>query len=517
MSVKTFAAIDVGSFELTMKIFDLSGKNTMREIDCIRQRIDLGSDTYAHGKISNEKIDDLCHTLKEFAQIMESYKVTAYKAYGTSAIRETQNTLILQDQIEQRTGIRVETLSNSEQRFLDYKSIASKGETFRRIIEEKTAILDIGGGGSIQISLFDKDTLVSTQNLRLGVLRLQELLNHLNAGSTQMERLVDELATAQLDDYKKLYLKDREIKNIIIVDDYLSPWAVRKAHERGEVNAVVDRKAFSQLMEALRTKGTTELAKRMDIAEEKVPLVYISAILTRRIAELMGAELVWAPGVTLCDGIAYEYAEQNKMFRGEHDFAEDIIACALNISKRYNGSSKRADTLEHITTTIFDSMKKVHGMGQRERLYLRLAAILHDCGKYISLLNVGEASYDIIMATEMIGLSHMEREIVANVVRFNHSDFVYYGQAQERPMGLDKASYLTVAKLTAILRLANSLDRSHKQKMKGVKAVLQENELILKVDTQEDITLEKGFFQTSTEFFKEVYSITPVIRQKKKF
>lgn len=157
MSVKTFAAIDVGSFELTMKIFDLSGKNTMREIDCIRQRIDLGSDTYAHGKISNEKIDDLCHTLKEFAQIMESYKVTAYKAYGTSAIRETENTLILQDQIEQRTGIRVETLSNSEQRFLDYKSIASKGETFRRIIEEKTAILDIGGG-SIQISLFDKDT-----------------------------------------------------------------------------------------------------------------------------------------------------------------------------------------------------------------------------------------------------------------------------------------------------------------------------------------------------------------------
>ena len=332
-----------------------------------------------------------------------------------------------------------------------------------------------------------------------------------------MERLVDELATAQLDDYKKLYLKDREIKNIIIVDDYLSSWAVRKAHERGEVNAVVDSKSFSQLMEALRTRGTTELAKRMDIAEEKVPLVYISAILTRRIAELMGAELVWAPGVTLCDGIAYEYAEQNKMFRGEHDFAEDIIACALNISKRYNGSTKRADTLEHITTTIFDSMKKVHGMGQRERLYLRLAAILHDCGKYISMINIGEASYDIIMATEMIGLSHMEREIVANVVRFNHSSFVYYGQAQDRPQGLDKESYLTVAKLTAILRLANSLDRSHKQKMKGVKAILQDNELILKVDTQEDITLEKGFFQTSTEFFKEVYSITPVIRQKKKF
>ena len=55
MSVKTFAAIDVGSFELTMKIFDLSGKNTMREIDCIRQRIDLGSDTYATGRLAMRK------------------------------------------------------------------------------------------------------------------------------------------------------------------------------------------------------------------------------------------------------------------------------------------------------------------------------------------------------------------------------------------------------------------------------------------------------------------------------
>ena len=515
MSVTTFAAIDVGSYEVEMVIYEIS-THGIRQLDHVRHIIALGRDTYNMKAISYDLVDELCEVLYDFVSVMKTYQVSRYRAIATSAVREAGNSVNIIDRIKMRTGLKVEILSNSEQRFLDYKSIASKGETFRRIIEEKTAILDIGGG-SIQISLFDKDTLVSTQNLRLGVLRLQELLNHLNAGSTQMERLVDELATAQLDDYKKLYLKDREIKNIIIVDDYLSPWAVRKAHERGEVNAVVDRKAFSQLMEALRTKGTTELAKRMDIAEEKVPLVYISAILTRRIAELMGAELVWAPGVTLCDGIAYEYAEQNKMFRGEHDFAEDIIACALNISKRYNGSSKRADTLEHITTTIFDSMKKVHGMGQRERLYLRLAAILHDCGKYISLLNVGEASYDIIMATEMIGLSHMEREIVANVVRFNHSDFVYYGQAQERPMGLDKASYLTVAKLTAILRLANSLDRSHKQKMKGVKAVLQENELILKVDTQEDITLEKGFFQTSTEFFKEVYSITPVIRQKKKF
>ncbi len=59
MSIRTFAAIDVGSYELTIKIFEFSGKDSMREIDRVSKRLDLGSDTYASGKISNEKMDEL--------------------------------------------------------------------------------------------------------------------------------------------------------------------------------------------------------------------------------------------------------------------------------------------------------------------------------------------------------------------------------------------------------------------------------------------------------------------------
>ncbi len=513
MSIRTFAAIDVGSFELSMKIFEFSGKNNMREIDCIRQRLDLGSDTYATGKIGNEKVDELCRTLTEFAAIMKSYKVEAYRAYGTSAIRETENSTILLDQIEQRTGIRVEVLSNSEQRFLHYKSIASMGENYRKVIEQKTAILDIGGG-SIQLSLFENDTLVSTQNLRLGVLRIQEILNHMNVGKSKMEELIDEMATAQLSTYKKLYLKEHDIQNIIIVDDYISPWAKKIAIRQGSL-PMTNMEEFDSFFQLLRSRSNAEVARVMDVTEEKVALVLISAVLTRRIAQLTGADCIWVPGVTLCDGMAYEYAEKIRMFKGEHDFEKDIVACALNISKRYQGSKKRAETLGKIATIIYDSMKKIHGLGKRERLYLSIAAILHDCGKYVSMVNIGENSYNIIMATEIIGLSHVEREIVASIVRFNHSRFQYYGQPGT--LGLDRGSYLIVAKLTAILRLANSLDRSHKQKLKGLKAHLQDSELILQVETQEDITLEACFFDERAKFFTEVFSITPVLKQKKNF
>ncbi|MDE7251711.1 MAG: HD domain-containing protein [Acetatifactor sp.] len=514
MSVKTFAAIDVGSYELSMKIFELSGKNTMREIDHVRRRLDLGTGAYTTGKIGADKLDELCRTLKEYVDLKDSYQVDACKAYATSAIRESDNSAIILDQISQRTGLKIEVLGNSEQRFLDYKSIASKGESFRHIIEEKTAIVDIGGG-SIQLSLFDNDTLVSTQNLRLGVLRIQEIVHQLKVAPSRMEMVVDEMVLAQLSSYKKLYLKDREIQNIIIIDDYISPWAVKHVRHRGD-DATIKSADFEELMHFLRTGSQIEIARRLDIMEEKVPLVFISAILTRRIAECMEAEKIWAPGVTLCDGIAYEYGESIKMFQEEHDFEQDIIACAMNISKRFMGSRKRAETLETIVTTVFDSMKKVHGLGKRERLYLRLAAILHDCGKYISLVNIGETSYDIVMATEIIGLSHKEREIVANIVRFNHSHLDPYKQSVDNQL-MGEKTYLLIVKLTAILRLAASMDRSHKQKLKGMKAVLKDNRLILHADTMEDLTLESGFFDSRAEFFHEVFGIMPVLKQRKEF
>ncbi len=511
MSVKTFAAIDVGSFEISLKIFEFSGKNTSKVVEQVRQRISLGADTYVDGKISPDKLDDLCRTLKEFSAIMKTYKVSAYKAYGTSSIREAANNRIMLDMIEQRTGIRIETLSNSEQRFLDYKAIAFTGESFKEVIKEGTAIVDIGGG-SIQISLFDKDVLVATQNLKLGVLRIQEWIHQLNIKSSQWESIIDEIALAQLNTFKKLYLKDSKIKTLILVDDYCSVWMARKSKEQGK-NTFVDKEEYERFMEMIRTTSSQDLARRLSVSTQTAYLTAISACLVNRLMKLMEAERIWAPGVSLSDGIAYEYAEKNKIMLCDHDFEKDIVACALNISKRYLGSRKRAETLEKITMTIFDSMKKIHGLGNREQLYLRIAALLHDCGKYISMMDIGETSYHIIMATEMIGLSHMEREIVANIVRFNHTPFAYYDNMKQS--GLTKEAYLIVAKLTAILKVANGLDRSHKQKLKGVKAVLKDNELILTIDTQENILLEQGLFTKRAKFFREVYNIQPVIKQKR--
>ena len=234
----------------------------------------------------------------------------------------------------------------------------------------------------------------------------------------------------------------------------------------------------------------------------------------RSFIDIFQAEALWAPGVSLLDGIAYDYAEKKKFIRSVHNFENDILVTSKNIAKRYSSSKSHIQGTMNLCLNIFDSMKKVHGMGKRERLLIQIAALLHDCGKYISMGNVSECSYQIIMSTEIIGLSSLERKMIAYAVRYNTTAFVYYDEIQMLGAGIDRESYIKIAKMTAILRLANAMDRSHCQKVKGIKTVLKDRELQMVMDSSQDISLELGLLQDKVAFFEEVFGIRLVIRGK---
>ena len=328
MAVHLFGAIDVGSYVYEMKIFELSKKNGIRQIDSIRHMVDIGTDTYHTGKVSRAHLAELKRILTESAEIMKNYGVEAYRAYGTSAFREMRNSNMILAQIEQETGIHIDILENTEQRFMDYKSVASKGEVFTRFLEQSTAIVDIGGG-SIQISLFEKDKLSATQNMRLGVLRLREQLDRVGARSVQNESLIEELVNTQLNVFKKLYLKDRDIKQIVVIDDYLSDASRNGKNFSGTGRMIpgargqaefFDTAALGAFIDGLRDYNAFDLSARLGISDEKIPLLKISSIIIKCIAKIMKADIIWVPDVTLCDGMVYDYAVAKRYIKPAHDF-----------------------------------------------------------------------------------------------------------------------------------------------------------------------------------------------------
>ena len=130
--VRTFAAIDVGSFELELGIYEITDKGNVRTVDQVKHMIALGKDTYNTGKISYRLVEEMCEVLQDFVRIMKEYQVKEYRAYATSAMREARNSQIVLEQLRVRTGIDVKIISNSEQRFISYKAIAAKDAEFRR-------------------------------------------------------------------------------------------------------------------------------------------------------------------------------------------------------------------------------------------------------------------------------------------------------------------------------------------------------------------------------------------------
>ena len=518
MAIERFAAIDIGSYNISMEIFELSKKNGLNSVNHIRQRLEIGKDTYQDGKLSREKIEKLCRILLDFKVVMEEYKVSDYRACAKSAFREAENMVLVVDLIFQRTGIKVDVLSNSEQRFLGYKAIASKESDFNKIIEKGTAIIDMGGG-SVQVSLFDKDALVTTQNIQVGSMRTREHLAVLGRETTKPELLVDELIRKDIQSFKRLYLKDRKIENVILVGDYFTNLIF---HNKTAGSKTITKETFMQWYRDIIGKSALNLSIEMDVPMEFASVILPTAVIYRRLIDELGADTIWLPGIQLTDGIAYDYGEKNQIIRTKHDFENDIVMAAKNIAKRYGSSQKHTQYVAQWTEVIFDSVKKVSNMTARERLLLRIACMLHDCGKYISLLNVAESSYNIIMSTEIIGLSHLEREIIANVLRYNVRDFDYNQVQMEANLDNISSSYgshkdvtILIAKLTAILRLADSMDRAHKQTLKDCKMEVKDGMLVVRTAYPGDMTLDAISFEQKASFFEEIFGIRPMLKRKR--
>lgn len=510
MPITTFAAIDIGSYETSIKIFEISKKYGLKEINYVRYRLEVGKESYITKKIRPEVLDELCQVLMGFQQIMAEYQVVDYRICATSALREIENAQLTVEQIYRRTGMRVEILSNSEQRFLGYKSIAALETGFKKMIQKPTAILDVGGG-SVQVSLFDNDTLVTTQNIKIGSLRIRERLSALEKDTIHYDQLIEEFIRHDLLSFKRLFLKEKEIKHVILLGDLLTDTIF---HEEIR-DQILTKTEFMNRYEQVADKSSDALAAEMGIPQEYASLVVPTVVIYKAFLEILGAEALWTPGVSLNDGLAYDYGEKHKILKTKHNFENDILVAAKNIGKRYSSEKSHIQGTTKLALGIFDGMKKVHGMGARERLLLQIAAILHDCGKYISLENVAECSYNIIMSTEIIGLSNWEREVIADTVRYNTVEFEHY-EVMKRMNGMDKETYLLVAKLVAILRLANAMDRSHYQKVQGLRVLLKGGELQIIVDSVRDFSLELGLLRRQREFFQEIYGVTPVLKRKKK-
>ena len=497
MAVKTFAAIEVGSSQLSMKIYEISKKLGFKELDHVRYSIGLGVDTYSKGVIGFEKVNELCEVLKKFRFKMDEYQVDDYYAVGGSALREAKNRDLIVDQIFIKTGLKVDIISNAQQRFFILKSVAYKMKNFEQLISEGAAVVDLGAG-SLQVSCFKDGILASSHNLKLGSIRIREILSEMEEHTTSFVGVMEDYIGNDMRTLGRLRLKNHKIRHMIVVGEEFSSIINYVSMTKNKEFLTGDQ--FNKIYNKLLKSNPSEIADKYGIPYELASVIVPSSIIYKKLLDM-------------CDGLAVDYSERVEKYVLPHDFERDLINFVRNMTKKYESNEEHIQNVEMLSLKLFDGMKKISGLNSRHRLLLRLAAMLHDCGKYVSMPSSIKASYELILLTEIIGLSEIEKEMVAHIVLYNsYSEIPDY---EKEDLCMTKEDFIAVIKMAAMLRLCNSMDRSHRQKIENIRISIKGNELKITADTIYDLTLEEGTVWRRRQMFEEIFGLVPVLRQKR--
>ncbi len=492
---------------MIMKIYEISKFRGIKEVDRLRKPISIWKDIYEQGKIGLETKQELIRVLLDMKQVMKSYQCDDYRLHVTEVADTASNKLITMDQIRVATGLEGKVLTNSEHRFLVYEALAS-AEGFSDIIKNGAAIVDISGN-LLQITLFRNGRMETTQHLMVGLSTVATQWLELHRISDRSRQIM-EVMQLELDRIVTMYMGNKPVEYLCLLGEHAP--AVVKYMKMEKKGRTLDMEQYRSKLKKLQAKSVEPLINDAAYMLSNEGMVEAFLLMHQCLAEGIPAQNVYVPGFTVNEGIAWDYALKKNLLDASHDFEEDVMQSAWFLAERYNAYKPHLETIEKLSVQIFDAMKKYHGLSKRSRLLLRVAALLHDIGKYISISESASCSEMIIMNTEILGLTHKERVMVAKMVAWKRGNFPTYEDVSEM---FTTEEYLTIRKLDVILEMANTLDRSHKQKFANVSMKVEEGRLVISLEAKDSMTLEKGSFSRRAEDFIEAFSVTPVIREKK--
>ncbi|MCR4674589.1 MAG: phosphatase [Lachnospiraceae bacterium] len=506
--MKTFASVYIGSYAIVCKVYEISKEKKVKEIDCLRTWCGISKDTMDSGVISKESLNKLLSSLKDMKQTIATYKCDSYRIYAGYTLQMAENTEFVLDQIKLHLDLDVHILTNSEQRFFSYLALSSATD-FDEIISDCALLVDIGGA-SIQVTLFEEGEIITTEHLLLGATKIQELLSHLK-DKKDSNTIVSEIIKKEISSFTNIYLKNKKPDYLILLNDQIHNVANKLPVKSS--NHIISNEEYATVMDKLKKKQLYTVISESFEYDTQDEMLMPFILLYQNIIEMVTPEKIMIPGVSVSEGIAYNFAYKEKLLKANHNFDEDVLSASWAIARRYDSYIPHLKALETMSMEIFDAVKKLHHLTARDRLLMQVVCILHDCGKYISISDAPQCTFTIIMTSEILGLTHKERLLVAYIASSNRGKAKTY---EEMAFDFTRDEYMKYLKLLAILRVANAMDRSHKQKFKKIHISLKDNTLSIGIEVKDSIELEKGLFETKADFFEDVFAIRPVIHEKRR-
>ncbi|MDR3601007.1 MAG: HD domain-containing protein [Desulfosporosinus sp.] len=494
------AAIIVGSDFLRMSIAQLNPDGTLMILEDTFLPNNIGKDTFATRRISPKTIKETCAGLKGFAKLMKDYHVKIYRAIATSGLHEADNRDYIIEQIRLVAGIEVEIINNVQERFFIYKALRHYLNDFDNIDLTDSLIVNITSGG-VEVSMYAIDGLKFTEYLKMGPLRLREILSTLETKTISFPKVMEEYIES------KIYLLKPKLKKMPIKQFIGLGGDLTTILEICNLNnqSYLSKETLEQLYMDFREMNTDQMVDKFHISAAKAELLLPAILIFHSFLIRTKAVGIYAPMITSRLGILYGLIDKLYDLPRKTNAENDIISSVWYMAEKYGVDKQHASYVEKMSLSLFDKTWKYHKLGYQEKLYLQVAAILHDSGNYVSLSEHGSHSSNIIRTQSIMGFSDKELELISNIAKYHTTQIPTY--ADRSYYVLSHHEKILVSKLSAILKIAESMDISHMQKIHDIEVLVSDDTLQLSLLSNKDILLEKWDIMNNAEFFQEVMGI----------
>ena len=505
---QNLAAIDVGTNSFHLIVVKTKEGGGFDIIDREREVIRLGEGSSGNIKfIKPEVFGRAIATLKRFKGIADSHNAVV-RAVATSAVREAYNKNEFLRTVLEKTGIEIEVISGYEEARLIYLGTMKAVPIYNK----KALVIGIGGG-STEFLIGHKGNTSFSISLKIGAVRLTEKFfpDYVVTDSRikECKKWVEVELVQAVSVIDKLGFSICVGSSGTIMSTGLIIQALRKGNSTPSTilnNFEFTRKELEKVKKEILNGKTVEKRKKISgLDEKRADIAPAGIIILSTIFDLLNIENLTISGYALREGIIIDSLQKLHA-----DSSKPNLSDIRNESIRHLAESCKYDHLHcihiaNLSVDFFDQLKNLHKLDDECKEYLYAAAMLHDIGYHISHTNHHQHSFYIIKNSELLGFNENEISIIAHTARYHRKS---HPKSRHEDFNLlSPATQEMVKKLSAMLRVVDAFDRTHKQLVKSIKAEINKNSVDLTLQCQDGIVpeIELWNLERRKGLFEEVF------------
>jgi exopolyphosphatase / guanosine-5'-triphosphate,3'-diphosphate pyrophosphatase len=503
------AAIDIGSSAIRMDVAEIHPDGTIRLLDSLKKGVQLGREAFTEGHLSQETIRAACEALRDFKKVMDTYGVARYRAVATGAVRESSNSETFLDRLLMNTGLDVEIIDGSEENRLTLSAVMESLRGRPDLVKAKSILVEVGGG-STDIAVLSEGELQQSGTFQLGSIRLRAGANASSAKHEQQVRLLKRQIASLLTNVKR-ELEIRDAAHYIAVGgDVRFVARMLKGAGSNERLAFIPRDAFFELVDSLSRLTADGIVKQYSISYLDAETVAPALLAYMQILKETQSREIVISDASIRAGILQDLApaEQGKRLK---KLASQILSAAHSLGRKYHYDEGHAERVRELSARLFDELKTEQRMTDTHRLYLEVAALLHDIGLFVSSRSHHKHSHYLIASSELFGLRKRELELIANIARYHRRALPQHSHVSF--VSLDRDERMIVSKLAAMLRVANALDKDHSQTIMDLQISHEGDQIALTAPSLSDLSMGRSALAARSDFFVEIFGKKIILRE----